>query len=116
MLSVRGLTVSEFARQTGIAQPTMHRIVHGKVDLSGISVDRFLRIAHGLGVSAEQLYYGDSSYDRGKVVIDRVYATSRREGRQAMVANAIGVSHTYPMCDGRILPPLTDDLETLKAP
>ncbi|MDO4534028.1 MAG: helix-turn-helix transcriptional regulator [Coriobacteriia bacterium] len=114
LLEARGLTVSEFARRTGITQPTMHRIVHGQVNLTSISAEHFLRIAHGLGLSAEQLYFGDSSYDVDKSTIDRVYATTTEDGRHAMLANAIGISHAYLSNDGYYLPTIRDDLEAIK--
>ena len=114
LLETRGLTVSEFARQTGITQPTMHRIVHGQVNLTSISAEHFMRIAHGLGLSAEQLYFGDSSYDMGKSTIDRVFATTSRDGRHAMLANAIGISRAYESNDGYYLPTIRDDVEAIK--
>ena len=114
LLEARGLTVSEFARQTGITQPTMHRIVHGQVNLTNISAEHFLRIAHGLGLSAEQLYFGDASYDMSKSTIDRVFATTNNDGRHAMLANAIGISHAYESNGGYYLPTICDDLEAIK--
>ena len=106
MLAERGLTVSEFARQTGIIQPTLHRIVNNRVNLSSITAVNFLRIAHGLGLSAEELYFGDTSYDERKNRIDRVYATTNNAGRDAMLANAIGVEASFAKEFDTILPPV----------
>ena len=92
----------------------MHRIVRGQVNLTSISAEHFLRIAHGLGLSAEQLYFGDASYDADKSTIDRVYATTSEYGRRAMLANAIGISYAYQTNDGYYLPTIRDDIEVIK--
>jgi transcriptional regulator with XRE-family HTH domain len=115
LIAMRGFTVSEFARRTGVKQPTMHKIVEGKVRLESIQAEHFMRIACGLGISAEELYFGDTSYDAMKSLVDRVFATTCMEGRQAIVANAIGVSHAYRRIDGACLPTIRDDINALKA-
>ena len=114
MLAQRGYTVSAFSRLVGIPQPTMHRIVNEQKDLTAISADHFLRIAHGLGLSAEQLFFGDASYDAKKVGIDRVYATTCNEGREAMYANAMGVEAVYAPYDDFYLPTIRDDISAIK--
>ena len=114
LLAMRNMTVSEFARQTGIPQPTLHRIVNKRVQLESVTAINYLRIAHGLGLSAEQLYYGDFSYDHDKSTIDRIYAQTCNEGREAMLANAYGVQHTYMPYDSTMLPTIRDDMNALK--
>lgn len=114
MLAIRGITVSEFSRLTGIPQPTMHRIVNNRENLMGISAARFIRIAHALGRSAEELYFGDDSYDESKELIDRVFATTSAAGRQAMTANAIGVQQAFPAQDGIIPSLMHDEIIALK--
>ena len=109
---MRGLSISEFARQTGISQPTMHRIVNDQVSISLITAENFMRISHGLGLSAEQLWFGDMSYDIEKNTIDRVFATTCLDGRKAMLANAVGISHAYPKYDG-YLPTIRDDIQAI---
>ena len=115
LLAQRNLTVSEFARITGISQPTMHKIVNGRTDIASVTAKNFMRIAHGLGLSAEQLYFGDLGYDRDKAEIDRVFATTCTEGRQAILASAIGVERTFPSHDeGLFLPSIRDDILAIK--
>ena len=114
MLATRGLSVSEFARMTGISQPTLHRIVNGVTNLDGISAVNFMSIAHGLGLSAEQIYFCDMNYDKEKSFIDRIWATTSPEGRKAMLANAYGIMQSYPQRDEGILPGLDNDIDTLK--
>lgn len=114
LIAIRGLSVSEFARMTGIPQPTMHRIVSGQVHIEGITALNFLKIAHGLGLSAEELYYGDLSYDADKSTVDRVFARTCDDGRKAMLANALGVESAYPLYDATVLPTIRNDMSALK--
>ena len=114
LLKARGYSVSEFARLTNIPQPTMSRIVSGPVNIDGITAINFLRIAHGLGLTAEEFYYGDASFDRDKSTVDRVFATTTYEGRKAMLANALGVESAYASYDAHYLPTIRDDMSALK--
>jgi transcriptional regulator with XRE-family HTH domain len=114
LLDARGLTVSEFARQTGIPQPTLYRIVNGQVNLEGITAVNYIRIAHGLGLTVEQLYFGNKSYDDKKALLDRIYATTSDEGRSAMLANAFGVYRAYPKQESTLLPTIRNDMNALK--
>ena len=115
LLAERDLTVSEFARMTRIPQPTIHRIVNGQVDIRHITASHFMRIAHGLGLSGDELYFGDIGYDDSKRFVDRVYATTTVEGRQAMLANAMGVEQAFAHRDPHALPTIGDDLLALKS-
>ena len=115
LLEQRGLTVSELARICGISQPTLHKIVSGRVNLLYTKAENYIRIAHGLGLSTEQLYYGDMSYDERKYLIDRVYASTTNDGRRAMLANAVGIERGYPHNEPYYLPTITDDIVMLKA-
>ncbi len=114
LLKERGLSVSELARQTGISQPTLNRIVNAKVNLNSISVTNFLKIAHGLGLTVEQLYFGEMCFETNKYLIDRAYALTSKEGRRAMVANAMGVMRVYGTPFGTALPPMQEDLSPLR--
>lgn len=96
MLAFRGMSVSELSRLSGVSQPTLDRIVNGKVNIEAVNAKNFLRIAHGLGLSAEQLCFCDMSYDARKRLIDRAYAQTTPEGRHALLAAAVGVMRLYP--------------------
>lgn len=104
MLEERGLTVSEFAREIGISQSTVYRIVMGETRISSVTVGNFIKIAHGLGLTVEELYFDDPYFNRAKNRIDTIYNTTSHAGRQAMLANALGVEETYNDFDGYILP------------
>lgn len=59
LMDERGLKPYPFAKNIGIASSTMTSIYKGKVKFENISISTFLKIAHGLGMTAEQLYYGE---------------------------------------------------------
>ena len=104
LLEESGMSVSEFARRTGIQQSTLHRIVNGQVNAASVTVGNFMRIAHGLGLSAEELYYDEVLGGREKRLIDTVYAMTGQDGRRAMLANALGVRDAYPLAEEFLLP------------
>ena len=57
LLSSRGESVRDFARRCGVPEQTLYKITK-KTTMKYISIDVFLKIAHGLGMTAEELYYG----------------------------------------------------------
>lgn len=54
----QGLTVTEFAARCDLPPTTIYN-ARKREDMGKITVDVFLKIAHGLGMTAEQLYYGE---------------------------------------------------------
>ena len=56
-LKQKGIKVADFARQTGINQQTLYNVVK-KDTVDNIGISTFMKIAHGLGMTAEELYYG----------------------------------------------------------
>lgn len=53
------ITYREIAERCKISEQTLHSARRRKT-LDAIHVDVFLKIAHGLGMTAEELYYGDN--------------------------------------------------------
>lgn len=53
----RGIKVATFAREIGISQQTLYNVVK-KNSVENITISVFIKIAEGLGMSAEELYYG----------------------------------------------------------
>lgn len=51
----RSINVSAFAKKIGVPRTTIYSAL-SKKDPLGISVDVFIKIAHGLGMSADSLY------------------------------------------------------------
>lgn len=103
LLQLRGISVSELARAAGVPQSTLHRIVSGETRTSSVGVGTFIRISRALGMSVEELYFDDPTYDRLKNGIDTVYANTSLAGRQAMLANALGVNRAYGPRDALLL-------------
>lgn len=56
-LAKRDLKVAAFARQIGMSQQTLYNVVK-KESIDNIGIGTFLKIAEGLGMTAEELYYG----------------------------------------------------------
>lgn len=57
LLAQRHLKEASFARAIGIPASTLYSITRGKTRVTNIGVDAFIRIAHGLGMGAEELFY-----------------------------------------------------------
>lgn len=51
----RSINVSAFAKKIGVPRTTVYSAL-SKKDPLGISIDVFMKIAHGLGMSADALY------------------------------------------------------------
>lgn len=53
----RHLKVSEFARENDIEPGALYPIISGKTHIGRISIDIFIKIADGLGMSIKELRY-----------------------------------------------------------
>lgn len=58
MKTREGITYRDIADRFGIPEQTLHSS-RKRPDMGRIGIDVFLKIAHGLGMTAEQLYYGE---------------------------------------------------------
>lgn len=54
----RGIKVAAFARENNITPSTLYAINDGTTGFDKIGISTFLKIAKGLGMSAEEIYYG----------------------------------------------------------
>lgn len=54
----RHVNVAAFARDNGIKATSLYSIIDGKTRFEKVGISTFLKIAHGLGMTAEELYYG----------------------------------------------------------
>lgn len=66
----QGISVPEFAERCGL-QPTTIYSVRKKDSMDKIQIDTFLKIAHGLGMTAEELYYGEAWNSDNQAATDR---------------------------------------------
>lgn len=54
----RDINIAEFARDNDLTPTTLYAINNGKTQFEKISAGVFVKIAEGLGMSVEELYYG----------------------------------------------------------
>ncbi len=68
-----GITVTEFAQRLGVTRVALSRVLNGK---AGISADMAVRLAAGLGGSAESWLHMQANYDlsRAEKVLKREIA------------------------------------------
>lgn len=50
--------ISEFSRESGVPYGALYDIVRGKSNIDKVGIGIFMKIAHTLGMTAEELYYG----------------------------------------------------------
>ena len=62
-LAQRGIKVATFARQIGMSQQTLYNVVK-KESIDNIGISTFIKIAEGLDMAPEELYYGTSKKQR----------------------------------------------------
>jgi len=99
----KGIKVPEFAKACGLKPSTIYGI-RKKPTMDNVTIDVFLKIAHGLGMTAEELYYGDERPNK----MTRTYADPRQQeinetfegvtedGKQVMWTNAVMTRTTFP--------------------
>ena len=63
-----GITYRDIAERFGIPEQTLHSS-RKREDMGRIGIDVFLKIAHGLGMTAEELYYGTERGSRKQPAI-----------------------------------------------
>ena len=73
LISERNESVRDFAKRCGVSEQTLYKITK-KPTMRNISIDVFLKIAKGLGMTAEELYYGDTNK-----APSNIYSDSRQQ-------------------------------------
>lgn len=92
LLRERGIKVAAFARETGIPAPTLYNIMK-KPKVDDLSVSIFIRIAEGLGMTAEELYYGVAPdapeySDARQTALNGYFESMNDAGKNTLVASA----------------------------
>lgn len=88
----RGIKVSPFARENGLNQNTLYTIM--KLDtMDNIAISTFLKIAEGLGMTAEELYYGTPPTapeysDVRQTALNGYFESMNEGGKDTLVASA----------------------------
>ena len=80
----KGIKVPEFAETCGLKPSTIYGI-RKKPTMDNVTIDVFLKIAHGLGMTAEELYYGEKQpiayADEREADIHRIWGELDEERR-----------------------------------
>ena len=97
IMDERCLHVTAFAREIGVPQSTMSTIYHGTTSFEKIRIDTFVRIAHGLGMTADSLWDDASetvrreeplSLSRDERTVIESFRDTDERGRQTILAVA----------------------------
>ena len=88
----RGIRVSVFARKTGISPSTLYNIMEKPV-MDNIAISTFIKIAEGLGMTAEELYFGvpptaPEYSDVRQTALNGYYESMNEGGKDTLVASA----------------------------
>lgn len=84
--------LKEVERRSGVAYATLYDLKRGKTDVDNMKVDTFIRIAHALGMTADDLYYGVSENitdeDSTKQKVSDAYDNLNQEGKTRLAEQA----------------------------
>lgn len=92
LLRERGIKVAVFARKTGISPSTLYNIMEKPV-MDNIAISTFIKIAEGLGMTAEELYYGvppeaPEYSDMRQTALNGYFESMNETGKDTLVASA----------------------------
>lgn len=89
----RNINVAAFSRDNGIKATALYSILDGKTSFDKIGISTFLKIAHGLGMTAEELYCGKhpespAFADPRQTALNTYYEKMNHLGRERLVDEA----------------------------
>lgn len=96
LLNELGMRPATFAEKIGVPSSTIYSIVNGKQKFEKIEIGTFIKIARGLGMTVEELYFGTYEIDPALSEITATYRQTTPEGKRFMSANAKTVREVYP--------------------
>ncbi|EOS51149.1 helix-turn-helix domain-containing protein [Adlercreutzia caecimuris] len=93
LFSERGIKVAPFARENDITPSTLYAIISGKTAFENIGISIFIKIAEGLGMTAEELYYGTPPTapeysDVRQTALNGYFESMNEGGKDTLVASA----------------------------
>lgn len=93
LFSERRIKVAPFARENGITPSTLYAIISGKTAFENIGISIFIKIAEGLGMTAEELYYGVAPdapeySDARQTALNGYFESMNDSGKNTLVASA----------------------------
>jgi len=95
-LKDRNIVPAKFAREIGIPNETLANIRKGRTKFDGIGIGTFIKIAHGLNMTAEELYYGKPEIvDPVRTEILSVFDSTTDEGKKSLLTSAKTVKEMY---------------------
>ena len=104
LMRERGLKPFPFSKEIGVKSSTMTSIYKGKVNFENIRIDTFIRIAHGLGMTADELFYGERSdqlqIDSAEQHIVDCYRSTDARGKAAITRTAEGEAGVEGQSEG----------------
>lgn len=96
ILETSGMSTRELANKAGVKEQTLYKIKK-KDTMENITIDVFLKIAHALGMTAEELYYGkpvERAYrDERQAAINAHFETFNDEARTDVYKMVERMSH-----------------------
>lgn len=103
----RRVNISDFSRKVGIPYGTLYDIAKGNTDFDNVSVGKILKIAHGFGMTADELLGEQIDQDPARIELCEIYDGMNNEGRRALLASARGLASAYEVKNSAI----SDDQE-----
>lgn len=100
LMDATGMTVRDFAKANGLSEQTLYDI-RRRENIGNVSVDVFIKIAHGLGMTAEELYYGEDVVPKVRKITDGereiidAYRRADANGQEAIRSCVRSLSATF---------------------
>lgn len=93
LFSERKIKVAPFARENDITPSMLYAIISGKTAFENIGISIFIKIAEGLGMTAEELYYGvppeaPEYSDMRQTALNGYFESMNETGKDTLVASA----------------------------
>lgn len=95
LFSEKKINLADFSRKHGIPYYTLYDIARGKTNPEKINISTFLKIAHGLGVTADDLLGGLEDIDSDRYELCEIYDSMTYEGKRALIAAARGIHDAF---------------------
>ena len=98
LFKASGMSITDFAAKSGLKYATAHDIVSGKTKMENIGAGAFVRIAHALGTTADELLRGDveatkSALKDDEAALLRYYRVSSSKGKAAILTAAEAIAN-----------------------
>ena len=96
LLKINKTNAHAFAKKIGVAPSVIYSIVSDNQNFEKIGIGTFIKIAHGFGMTADELYDVAYREDYELSQIKRIYENTSDEGRRFLYNSALTVENMYP--------------------